>query len=293
MSFLSPYQRARILLLSASIACFCIFWWAGAIFRIPVHPGHEASLLQQPSPVVALLVVAVVLVLCVAVGTAIAGMVRYDAGLVAGAIGLAALSARGGSVQHSIFWGLAHGNSSALFLVLLVETAILAVLVGLCAWALARLYRNGIVRDRESNIALAIEPSISGEVATLLVQTVLTAIGMLVLARSPVKQQAIAAVAISSFVGAALTESLLPIASRALCWLPPMLVGMIGYAAVWSDPAGYLTGNLSSSFSALAVPLPLDYASAGPAGALLGYWMGRRWARQRTEAGEASTPHPA
>jgi hypothetical protein len=32
----------------------------------------------------------------------------------------------------------------------------------------------------------------------------------------------------------------------------------------------------------LARALPLDYASAGPAGAILGYWMSRRWQRAGT-----------
>ena len=36
-----------------------------------------------------------------------------------------------------------------------------------------------------------------------------------------------------------------------------------------------------SLLAPLSRPLPLDYASVGPAGALIGYWMSRRWHRTR------------
>ncbi len=292
MKFLNAYQQARILLLSASIACFCIFWWTGVLLRVPVHPGHEVSLLQQPWPVAAVLIVVVVFLVCTALGTGIVGLVRYDAGLVAASVGLSALSLRGGSVQQSIFWSLSQEKGGSLFPSLAAETAVLAVVVGGCAWILSRLYRGGVIRDRESDMALDFEPTVGGEAATLLVQTILTGAGILILGASCSKQQAIAAVAIGSFAGAALTESMLPIASRTWCWLPPMLVGMVGYVAMWSDPRGLAIGGMKSNLAGLAYALPLDYASGGPAGALIGYWMGRRWARQRAEvlrgASEAS-----
>jgi hypothetical protein len=34
-------------------------------------------------------------------------------------------------------------------------------------------------------------------------------------------------------------------------------------------------------FAGLVRPLPLDYASAGPAGAILGHWMSRKWQKER------------
>jgi hypothetical protein len=43
----------------------------------------------------------------------------------------------------------------------------------------------------------------------------------------------------------------------------------MGDAAVATE-----TGRVTGVFAPLARPLPLDYASFGTAGALLGYWMG-------------------
>src|SRR5687767_470524 len=96
MSLLSPYQRARLLLVTAAVVCFCVFWWVGRFFDIPSHPGHEVSLLQQPHAVVALVMTWITLVVCVALGTAVAGVIRFNAGLVAAGVGLMALSVRGG-----------------------------------------------------------------------------------------------------------------------------------------------------------------------------------------------------
>jgi len=291
MNLLTPYQRARILLLSASIVCFCIFWWTGVLFRIPLHPGYEASLLQQPAST--LLVVAIVLAACAAIGTAIAGMVRYDAGLLAGAIGLAALSARGGASDYTIFWGLSHVGSPRIFLMLLFETAGLAVMVGACAWALGRLYRAGILKDRECSLPPPHQPSAAEEISTLAIQTLLTGLCVLLLSRSTAKQQALAAVGISAFAGAALSASFFPVPRRSWCWLPPMVVGMIGYAAAYRSMSGAPSPELGGALAALAYPLPLDYASAGPAGAVLGYWMARNWAREHQANNESSTARTA
>jgi hypothetical protein len=284
MTFLTPYQRARMLLMSAAVACFCAFWWAGVLVRLPVHPGYEASLLQQPSAVVAILVVGIVLAAAVAVGTALAGMIRYDAGLFAAAIGLAALSLRGGSSQYAIFWGLAHDSGPELFLVLAAETLLLGAMVGICAYVLDRLYRGGRLKDRESLLPPGVEAPAVGDLSNLALATLVTAIGVLLLARGEDKQQALAAVGIAAFAGSATAETFLPMTRRTWCWAPPMVVAVAGYALAWFDPYGMQIGNLQGTFAALARPLPLDYAGGGTAGAILGCWMGRHWARQRETA---------
>ena len=59
MALLSPYQRARLLLATAAVLCFCLFWWIGRFFDIPAHPGHEISLLLQPHASVAIVITAI------------------------------------------------------------------------------------------------------------------------------------------------------------------------------------------------------------------------------------------
>jgi hypothetical protein len=51
-------------------------------------------------------------------------------------------------------------------------------------------------------------------------------------------------------------------------------VGLIGYFLAHSAGADFTTGSPQGNFAALARVLPLDYASSGVAGALLGYWVG-------------------
>jgi hypothetical protein len=284
MNLLSPYQRARILLLAASTACIALFWWASATLRIPMHPGHEDGLLQQPSPALAILVVAVLFVVCVAVGTALAGMIRFNAGLLAACIGLGALSARAGSSRDSIQWGLAHGASPGFFLLMLGDMIFLAILVTACGIAINYLYGKGFLKDRES--ALPDEPGeapLLSALSSLVLAGVITAIAILFIARTEAKQQAWAAVGIGAFAGSAIAESFVPTRRQSFAFIPPLLVGILGYILVYFDPAGYTTADLTGSYAALARPLPLDYAAAGPAGALLGLWMARAWSREKQQ----------
>ena len=48
-------------------------------------------------------------------------------------------------------------------------------------------------------------------------------------------------------------------------------------------------GRGAGALAALGRPLPLDYASLGPAGAILGYWISRGWERAK----ETDTAVPA
>jgi hypothetical protein len=269
-----------------------MFWWAGALLGIPAHPGYQASLLQQPSIPSSFLIVAVVMAGCVLIGTALAGMVRFDAGLFSAAIGLSALSLRGASSRHVIFWALERTGAPAIFARLLLETLILTMLIAACWWALRALNLKGILKDREPG-----EPphsgssvsSVANEVASIAVQAIATALGILLLAPTEAKQQVLAAVFISSFFGPVVAQMLHRTGPRGWHWLPPLLVGMAGFAAAYFEPAGAATASLSGTFSPLARPLPLDYASAGLAGAIAGYWMARRWQRAR----EAEHQSPA
>jgi hypothetical protein len=78
---------------------------------------------------------------------------------------------------------------------------------------------------------------------------------------------------------------------------------LFGYLFAWISPPagvefgrpGYGTGG-GGFLVALARPLPLDYASVGTAGALLGYWMRRKSLHERdtlAAAAAAETGPPA
>src|SRR5688572_16769869 len=128
---MSSYQRARLLLTIGAILCFVLFWLAGASFDVPAYPGFSASLLTQPSPAIALLVVVVMTMLCVLIGTAVAGMIRFDAGLITAAIGMTALSMRGGPIRYTLM----NASGPEVLLMLAAEMMILYAVLGL-AWGL-------------------------------------------------------------------------------------------------------------------------------------------------------------
>ena len=89
------------------------------------------------------------------------------------------------------------------------------------------------------------------------------------------QEQCVASVFLGGLVASGLVESSFrsPSGGR-WYWIAPLAVGVIGYllAAVqnpgWAQSVRILDGTLAP----LARPLPLDYASAGMFGTLLGYW---------------------
>src|SRR5688572_1289246 len=210
MPLLSPYQRARLLLATAAVVCFFIFWWMSRFFDVPVHPNHEASLLQQPHAFVAVLMTAVTWLLCAAIGTALAGVIRFNAGLVAAGIGLMALSVRGGTSRDVLFHAVASGTGSAIFIRLIIETVLLGLVIGAGAMLLEWLYSSGTIKDRESALPPPAPPSDRSNLATFVVQLLVTAVGVALIARTEDKQQVLAAVAIGSFAGTAIARSIYP-----------------------------------------------------------------------------------
>ena len=99
---------------------------------------------------------------------------------------------------------------------------------------------------------------------------------MHILCQSPSKKQAIFSVGIAAFAGATAAFSFLGEMSVEPYLLAPLVVALLGYVlALFGGtlPTGQPT-------QVLAFPLPLDYAGAGIAGTLLGYWTGLGWKQE-------------
>ena len=294
--------RTKFLLLIGFILSIAAFVFASRTFHVPLSPGFDGSLLAQPSPYLALAIVGVTLLAAVLLSTLIAGTIRFDAGLFCATLGMTALSIRGGRTGDALRQA-ASLPSPTLFVHLALELVALYAFVAV-AWSLLwGLHTRGHLKGDEfrDGVEDTDEP-VPFKAAALLMQAAVMSLGVLLLAQTDEKPQVLTAVFVSALAGACCAYYMYPISPSPWLWVGPMIVGVAGYtAAYFIVPQGddfWRTGQLRHVLAPLARPLPLDYASAGPAGAILGYWLSRRWHRQRlaessTPTGESSSSAPA
>src|SRR4051812_408005 len=91
-------RRTKVQMLAGMAVSIAGFLTVSRLFHVPDCAGFGGSLLGQSSPVVSIVVLAVTLLGCVLLSTLIAGTVRFDAGLLCGVVGMAALSVRSGTM---------------------------------------------------------------------------------------------------------------------------------------------------------------------------------------------------
>jgi len=275
-----PYGfRARVGLLAAAIACVAVFGFVLNRMQTPRILGFDGSLLNQNSAgesVIVLLVTAVLLVVCVMLGTAIAGAIRFEAGLFAGCIGLAIFSLRSGTMQSVLFEA---GGSAHIYWKLMVELLCLAA-VELAIWNLLIMVSQPATSAGHSSTESAAKPGSGASpgwpmgLAATGVQMISTAVFLSIFCQAATKNQAMAAVLIGSLLGTMLAYLLAPVRQSVWYWIGPLLVGLIGYGlAATGFDRNLAIGTPTGTWAAIAMPLPVDYASMGTAGAILGFWF--------------------
>lgn len=273
--------RERTLLTVGALAAYWIFVSIGSMFSIPRVEGYQGSLMLLPNPLVALLVTGVVLVACVALTSLFAGTVYFEAGLFCAAIGMIALSIRGGPMRYVLM--ASPGN--AIFPRLLAELIVLFAFVGL-AWAtLVFMQKRGLLRGEPHGEADPDSLPAQGAMA-LVAQTIIMIFLMIILTQADKKAQVVWSVLFSSLLAAMAAHSIFP--SRPSSWflVAPLIVGVIGYVFAWAGGNNLPGGAVGGYAPALARPLPLDYAAMGTAGALFGYWTSRHWEHERNREPE-------
>jgi len=261
----------RIALAIAVGVSYLIFAAASKYFDLPILPGFDGSIICQPSPLAAFVIVAVALAVATLVGTVLAGAVRFEAGLFAAAFGLMAFSLRCGTMQSVL---LESGGNESVFVRLAVEMLILGVFLA-ALWAmllrLARAAYGPPSNPQEKRSGLL------NNLTATIAQTISTGILMFILCQSEAKYQALASIGIASWLGSMIAYKYAPTRPSIWYWVGPLLVGLIGYIlAAMGQDTNLNIGSPAGTFAALARPLPVDYASLGTAGAILGYWMMRK-----------------
>ena len=282
------YYRQRGLLLAAVIVGFLCFAAAGDWLGIPADPGRGGSLLRQPGQIIDWVGLILALAASVAVGTALAGRWKFDLGLAAAAAGMVALAHRGGPMRYVLLYS----TSTGVYLLLMVEVALLFALLGVAWFALLALrHKPGVgvfMADHtpEERLADARDPEEPLDQKLLGVAVAAATMGLLmvILCRTDDPTQCLAAVGLSACLGVLCGHQFVPSRPSVWWWTTPMLVAAVGYGFAFFSPAYLLSiGEAGGTFAPLARPLPLAYASAGVFGSILGYHLSRRIRRDKEE----------
>lgn len=148
------------------------------------------------------------------------------------------------------------------------ETADTAERIGfLPIWAEIRILRKGDKANARETLTTAL--SCMG--MSILIATVL----LLVLLQSSERGQVIAGIFISFVVAVLASHQKFPTPFAFVAWSAPMLTAILFYilsAATVVDSSAVATGRLH----AYALGLPVDWMTAGGAGAVLGFWVSER-----------------
>jgi hypothetical protein len=273
----SSGAMARAALIVACAIDLILFGVGANHFDLPGLKGFDGSLMLSRAGFVGLLVIGVLFIAATLIGTVVAGAVRFEAGVFAAAVGLIAVSVRGGTMLTTL---QQTSGSQGVFFSLAFELLVLGVIVGIGWMLLWRIALAGFVRPAEQNLRQEpLDEENSSLVAGLTAtagQIVVTGLIVLFLCRSEQKNQALASVAAASFLGTVAAYKFAPARPSFWYWSGPILVGIIGYVmqGMTSDPWVVL-GIPSSTFAGLVNPLPVDYAGAGVAASILAYWVMR------------------
>ena len=270
--------RDRTLLTLGAIVCYLLFGLVASLFGIPKYPDFQAAILLQPSPLLVIVLVAAALLAGALLASLVAGRVHFESGLFCAAIGLVALSVRGGPARYAFMYDPTGG----IYIRLIIETVLLLGCISLGWYALLVLRDRGLLKGeplREDDPDVLPAQGLMALAAQVVVMVVLMAL----LAQTDQKAQVIWSIAIASMVSAIAAHSLFPARPSIWFWSAPFIVAVIGYVLALLGGAPKVGGMPAGAIPALARPLPLDYAAIGTAGSLLGYWTSRKWLHEREE----------
>lgn len=266
----TPYRITQFLVVIACVICLLLFRWAGRSLGIPAERGFDASVLQQPHWPLVLISIYVLFAVSLVLGTLVSGKWWFFGGLFSAVVGLGALSAMGGPMRYVLFDAQAAGAAQGVFLKLAIETALLFVPIAV-AWTY--FWKRHQLALPATEAAISAKPEQMSIGVAIVAQIIITGAVILLLAATDAKKQAMVSVFLGGLIGSALADYVAPHRDAVRWyWLGPLVVGAVGYLLAYSNATPWTNGTPLGNFGALARPLPLDYASMGAAGALLGYW---------------------
>lgn len=301
-----PYKTTlnwldKLRLGAACAVAAAIFWSVGWIAADLTDPLGGVSLTNRDTPWVGWLELVGLAAITAPIAVAIAGAVLPDAGAFAVAFGLAVLSMRSGQVSD--LQRYAEGSAGEFYLPLGVEMAgwlvamVVAMLAGgwVEAWFLPEPPgESDEPSPRDPRPAKAVRPVVSlgmaaatgssrprGELSTGAISaavSVLAGWGLIWLLGNPsdhwiLKGQVLFSVSAAMFVAALFSHQIFQCRLNLWFVLAVGILGLLGYGLA-----------AAGSPSALSRMLPLEYISAGTAGAVAGTWFSQRVVESKLEA---------
>ena len=280
---MSLLKLDRFALTLGSILALALTFWILRTMNIPAVLFRAGSVLQQPGWIVVLGTLWVCIALSAIVATVVASRTHYDGGLFCACIALAGVSSHFGTIRYALL--PAGGNG--IYLALAVELILLYLPIIGVWFILHRMSTSGLLPAEHALDESDADEPLDQKLLATAAQTLLTMICMMLLCQSDVKRQTLASVFVSAYLGALIVHHFfIPTRPSAWYWTGPLVVGLVGYIGQSFGGTDFLIGEAKGFFAPMARPLPMDYASLGVAGAMMGYWTSQRWHRARLELEE-------
>ncbi|MGF1633929.1 MAG: hypothetical protein ACFCVE_08790 [Phycisphaerae bacterium] len=279
---LTEYQSDRLLLGLATLLAGLVLYATALIFDLPPHTGEAASLLADAG-VGGLVALAVGLLLACALAAGPAAYVRFDAGLGCVAAALVVVAGRLGTAG-----GQYRGADPGVYLTMALETVLLFVFLAggwwLVTFVAARFGRADASLDlvrggRRKKASVVKDEPLDQKLLAVAVNVATMTVLLMFILKSDARGQAILCVGIASFCGALVAHQFVPTRPSGWFWCAPCVAGVAAYVVGYlqASPEFMQLGIPAGFFGALAHAAPLDWASAGVAGSMIGYWTSVRW----------------
>ena len=266
-------RNQRLGLLGIAVAAYALTALAAEPIGFFIEEGFGASLALDPAASTALIKAGIWTVLIGVAATFAGRGIRPDVGVFAACIALLAIRRIGGTSGDVYLHHSSAGAMRGLALELLLLGLILAAVHAISRLMVAR----GLMPDDAGHDSIRPKPEHLSQKLIAGGATALTVgMGVLIICRSDERMQITIGLAVSGLVASLCAVRFIPATPSVWFWAGPVLMGIVGYLIASVSPgATIVIGEPSGYAPALVRPLPLDYASAGVAGALYGYWLGR------------------
>ena len=266
-----------------SMLALALTFWILRTMNIPAVMYRAGSVLQQPGWIVVMATLWVCIALSAIVTTVVASRTHYDGGLFCACVALAGVSSHFGTIRYALI--AAGGNG--IYLALAVELILLYLPVMGVWFILHRMSTSHVLPAEHVLDESDPDEPLDQKLLATAAQTLLTMICMMIFCQSDAKRQTLASVFVSAYLGALIVHHFFISAQpSAWYWTGPLVVGLVGYIGQSFGGTDFQLGEATGFFAPMARPQPLDYASLGVAGAMMGYWTSQRWHRTRLELEE-------